>query len=1105
MKKRFSKIISNLLVIAFMTGVFSTVTPSVLAAASTNTVVIHDGTVNENKISNFSLELTINDDSPKVTTIGYNIYRWDGEDFDALYESVSISREEGFGSNVWNWSNEVALGEGFYEVTAFVVDETGLTIESTNRWGWFLIPEGYDFTVTLDSQKGTEETASVNGVISKALPNIIVPLRTGYDFIGYFTDTNGSGIQYYNDLGESVRNWDIQADTTLYAHWMPKTFSFMYQYTCARLHAKDDILIPGVSISGSAEVKYGEKIGDLLPSERGFTLDTWYDGNDNVVTSETVWTYLSNQSFEAQGIPNEYTVTYNANGGTGTTRDSFHKYNLYDRLTENSFSYDGKKFKGWSLTKDGPVSYSNGETVYNISADNGAIVTLYAVWEDIPTYTITYNANGGTNAPYLQRKYADTPINLSIDSPIRENYTFIGWAETQDATVATWQPGNSYSVNAPMTLYAVWVKAYVIGDLNADGAVNAKDVTRLRRYLAGGWPAPDDVINELVGDCFWDGVVNAKDVTRLRRYIAGGWPFDDYLGETREQTRISDNEIILNETVEEIGSTASENELISFNAETNTYIFANINSEIRNLQKGDKFVILPCAEITDGCAIIVNSITVDGNTATIVSREVKFSDIVESLDVLQMIPLTENMITDYGEGVTPRMQSTIQSADQMHPAAIVEATIPPLDIELSVGDNFQITGSIEMHPELEVDIDLNHGWFGLPTGVDRFLVAVNNNLSANLKLEATAGGEIVDMASVYRLQDGKLNEKYANYILAKAKADDYTKRLFTADFPIPVTPGLAVTITWYITVTADGAISIEAVYEQNISQGILMEDEEWTSINENNTSITLAGAADASIYTGVGMEIGLSFVKVVAAHITPEVGLEISGSTTFFDDEQDEILHDCKLCVDGDVDLRFEIGADVTAIGFGAIREGYILSPGATKIDDFYISYGGVDHGTQWGFGECPYDNDDSDNEDYLAGSSFFNGHNYKVFDEGISWYEAKRECESMGGHLATITSQEEQNFLAGMINKGNQVRYWLGGSDDAVEGEWSWVTDEAFTFTNWVYGEPNNQSSVGSGAPEGYLEINKSNKQWNDLQNNGDSVEPLSDQGFICEWEEIN
>ena len=58
------------------------------------------------------------------------------------------------------------------------------------------------------------------------------------------------------------------------------------------------------------------------------------------------------------------------------------------------------------------------------------------------------------------------------------------------------------------------------GDVNADGEVDAKDITLLRRHIVGGYHEPAD---EAVSDLNRDGFINAKDVSMLRRYLAGGY------------------------------------------------------------------------------------------------------------------------------------------------------------------------------------------------------------------------------------------------------------------------------------------------------------------------------------------------------------------------------------------------------------------------------------------------------------------------------------------------------------------------------------------------------------------------------------------------------
>ena len=76
-------------------------------------------------------------------------------------------------------------------------------------------------------------------------------------------------------------------------------------------------------------------------------------------------------------------------------------------------------------------------------------------------------------------------------------------------------PPPQTNVNIGMVKGAVY-----FGDVNEDEAIDAKDVTALRRFLAGGWGVE---INEANSDVNSDGEINAKDVTVLRRYLAGGW------------------------------------------------------------------------------------------------------------------------------------------------------------------------------------------------------------------------------------------------------------------------------------------------------------------------------------------------------------------------------------------------------------------------------------------------------------------------------------------------------------------------------------------------------------------------------------------------------
>ncbi len=83
-----------------------------------------------------------------------------------------------------------------------------------------------------------------------------------------------------------------------------------------------------------------------------------------------------------------------------------------------------------------------------------------------------------------------------------------------------------------------------------------------------------------------------------------------------------------------------------------------------------------------------------------------------------------------------------------------------------------------------------------------------------------------------------------------------------------------------------------------------------------------------------------------------------------------------------------------------------------------------------------------NDNDDFGYGG-YFEGHRYEVFSDKVStWEEAEEYCESLGGHLATITCKEENDYVYQlMINSGYQSAYF-GLIDKDEEGKWKWVTE---------------------------------------------------------------
>lgn len=120
-----------------------------------------------------------------------------------------------------------------------------------------------------------------------------------------------------------------------------------------------------------------------------------------------------------------------------------------------------------------------------------------------------------------------------------------------------------------------------------------------------------------------------------------------------------------------------------------------------------------------------------------------------------------------------------------------------------------------------------------------------------------------------------------------------------------------------------------------------------------------------------------------------------------------------------------------------------------------------------------------------------FKGHLYLLYDNAGSFSEARSLCESYGGHLATITSKEEDEYIYNWLIGFNVLDAYFGlfkGSNGL-----EWVTGEPVLYTNWSPGEPNSSS-------ESYGEYyHKSDPgTWND---NDFNVDPYEDHlYYICE-----
>jgi len=182
---------------------------------------------------------------------------------------------------------------------------------------------------------------------------------------------------------------------------------------------------------------------------------------------------VGDKTLYAVWIRTAFTLTYYANGGTGAPDPLTNiPPNSVITLSLDEPVRTGYRFMGWSQNQAATVpEYQPGDS-FNIGNSNK---DLYAVWKQIEYYTLTYNANGGNGAPSPQTNIPDnTFINLSSTIPTRQEIVFLGWATTETATAAEYQPGDQFNIgDSDKTLYAVW-RAATIYIIHRD--INSSDV-----------------------------------------------------------------------------------------------------------------------------------------------------------------------------------------------------------------------------------------------------------------------------------------------------------------------------------------------------------------------------------------------------------------------------------------------------------------------------------------------------------------------------------------------------------------------------------------------------------------------------------------------------
>lgn len=315
-----------------------------------------------------------------------------------------------------------------------------------------------NYTLTYDNNGGSGCTSkSIN--YGDEYGTLCTPSKRGYAFVGWFDNNyKNSPLNYYADTYSDLKEAFGYDANRLYKHY--------FEYG----------------------LKEGRRISQYISSDIYNT-----EGNKTIYAG---WKSVV------------YKINYNANGGTGTMESDNAEFGANVTIRSNGFTRDGYTFAGWTTKSDGTDdgygwtgwggtwNYADGQ--YGIAENK---LVLYARWEK-NAYTISYNANGGSNAPANQSKSRDNSINLSSSKPTRTGYTFVNWNTKKDGSGTTYKAGASYNGNANLTLYAQWRINKVYIKLDANGGSVRSNTTygscRTNNNLIGcSWNSPKELFHTI--------------------------------------------------------------------------------------------------------------------------------------------------------------------------------------------------------------------------------------------------------------------------------------------------------------------------------------------------------------------------------------------------------------------------------------------------------------------------------------------------------------------------------------------------------------------------------------------------------------------------------
>ena len=346
------------------------------------------------------------------------------------------------------------------------------------------------YTVTFNSNDGTNKSYTQTFVSGQSQNlNVNCFVRNGYTFAGWNTSSGGYGTSYTDKKAIT-----IYSDKTLYAQWIyvgsqdnsdnpVQTYTVTFYSNDGTNKSYTQTFVSGQSqnLNVNSFVRNGYTFAGWNTNASGYGTSYADKRAITIYSDKTLyaqWTYIGNED-EPDPNPNPnpdnpvktYTVTFYSNDGTDKSYTQTLVSGQAQYLNANCFTRTGYTFAGWNTEADG-YGTSYNDTGLLLPEEIISDMALYAIWE-INTYTVIFDANGGSGEMYNQAFTYGESEKLIPNTFYRTDYKFVGWATTPNGNAVCTDEmavlNLSTQANDEVTLYAVWTENIYTVVFDANG------------------------------------------------------------------------------------------------------------------------------------------------------------------------------------------------------------------------------------------------------------------------------------------------------------------------------------------------------------------------------------------------------------------------------------------------------------------------------------------------------------------------------------------------------------------------------------------------------------------------------------------------------------